>query len=369
MTTDAAVVRPDGKITLPLLNDVDAAGPEARAVARSADGAVEKAGSWKTRGSPSASARSTAARCYIVGGVNKPGAYDLLVPDDVLQLISIAGGLREFVSGKKIMILREEGGKTERAIKFNLQGSSGGKEPGAEHPTQARRHGDGAGIGLDCAQFFSYRSFGSRAGRGPDRVCAQRLRRSVRPARIPACLVPRATADASHTLDLRGSLFGAWDDTLTSGDTSAVDPRFLRSGTAGGASGSLAHARRSSRFEWQSGVASSLRMSGSRERRHGGDVRGQTAINTTISRRVSLSGSGGFAYSPYYDFSPGLDGRLSNVGAFGGGFGVATAAQRNTTASAGSGVNIRLSRRDTLDVYGQRSVDMSFSIRTTALDR
>jgi hypothetical protein len=159
-------------------------------------------------------------------------------------------------------------------------------------------------------------------------------------------------AEATHTLDLRGSLFGAWDDTLTSSDDEAVDQRFLRSGTAAGASGSLAHARRSSRIQWVSSVASSMRMYDTTRDATAATFSGQTALTGTVSRRVSLSGSGGLSYSPYYDFGPGLDGRLSNVGAFGGGFGVATAAERNVAATAGAGMNVRLSSRNTFDVNG-----------------
>jgi len=162
-------------------------------------------------------------------------------------------------------------------------------------------------------------------------------------------------ADASHTLDLRGSLGGSWNDTLTSGDTSGIDPRFLRSDAGAGVSGALSHARHASRFDWQSGVASSLRLSGANTDPAAASFNGQTSISTTISRRVSLSGSGGYAYSPYYDFSPGLDGRLSSVGAYGGGFGVATAAQRNASMSAGVGASTQLSRRDTLSASGSVS--------------
>jgi hypothetical protein len=162
-------------------------------------------------------------------------------------------------------------------------------------------------------------------------------------------------ADASHTLDLRGSLGGSWNDTLTSGDTSGIDPRFLRSDAGAGVSGSLAHARRSSRYQWQSGVGTSLRLTGANIDPLSAGFSAQTSINTSISRRVSLSGSGSYSYSPYYGFSPGLDGRLSNVGAYGGGFGVATAAQRNASMSAGVGASTQLSRRDTLSASGSVS--------------
>ena len=45
-------------------------------------------------------------RVFITGNVDKPGAYPLTGPTTVLQLIAMAGGLREFVSGKNIAIVR-----------------------------------------------------------------------------------------------------------------------------------------------------------------------------------------------------------------------------------------------------------------------
>ena len=40
----------------------------------------------------------------------KPGPYVLTAPTTVLQLISMAGGLREYAEGKKIVIMRTENG-------------------------------------------------------------------------------------------------------------------------------------------------------------------------------------------------------------------------------------------------------------------
>jgi hypothetical protein len=160
-------------------------------------------------------------------------------------------------------------------------------------------------------------------------------------------------AEATHTLDVRGSLFGAWDDTLsrTDGDV-PVDERFLRSGAAAGASGSLSHARRSQRFDWQSTAATALRVYGTQSEAAAATFNGDSTLNITLSRRVSMSAAGSFAYSPYYDFGPGLDGRLSTVGAFGGGFGVATAAQRNVYSTASSGLSYQMSRRDSFELNG-----------------
>ncbi len=49
-------------------------------------------------------------KVFITGEVGKPGPYPLIGPTTVLQLISIAGGLRDYANGKKILIVRTENG-------------------------------------------------------------------------------------------------------------------------------------------------------------------------------------------------------------------------------------------------------------------
>jgi protein involved in polysaccharide export with SLBB domain len=51
-------------------------------------------------------------RAFITGNVEKPGMYPLNVPMTVLQLIATAGGLREFVAGRNIVILARQGSMT-----------------------------------------------------------------------------------------------------------------------------------------------------------------------------------------------------------------------------------------------------------------
>ncbi len=162
-------------------------------------------------------------------------------------------------------------------------------------------------------------------------------------------------ADATQSLQVRGSLFGAWYDTLSQTGEEPVDDQFLRSGGAAGASGSLSHLLRGSRLQWQSNAASSMRLFGAGQNATAATFYADSSLSGSISRRVSLSGSGRIDYSPYYDFAPGLDGRLTNVGAFGGGFGVATDAERNLSTSASAGMNVRITRRDTFDAGGSVS--------------
>lgn len=116
------MVRPDGRISLPLLNDVDAAGftPEQlreRLVAEAARFIKEP---------PAATVvvmEINSRRVFITGQVEKPGAYPLNGTTTVLQLIATAGGLREFVGGKDIVIVRQGNLRLE----FNYQDVVKGK--------------------------------------------------------------------------------------------------------------------------------------------------------------------------------------------------------------------------------------------------
>src|SRR6185295_7639137 len=126
MTLDAAVVRPDGKITLPLLNDVDAAG---RTPEQLRDQLMKA--SVKILEDPRVTVgirQINSRKVYITGAVGKSGPIDLLTPMTVMQMISVAGGLKEFTSGKNITILRQEPGAKPTFFKFNYQEVLEGKK-------------------------------------------------------------------------------------------------------------------------------------------------------------------------------------------------------------------------------------------------
>jgi polysaccharide export outer membrane protein len=108
MSLDVAV-RPDGKITLPLINDVDAAGltPEQLRTKITTEAArfVED---------PSVTVlikQINSRRVFITGQVAKPGPYNLTAPTTVIQLIAIAGGLNDFAHRKDIVIMRMDSGQ------------------------------------------------------------------------------------------------------------------------------------------------------------------------------------------------------------------------------------------------------------------
>jgi len=117
LSADVAV-RPDGKISLPLLNDITAAGltPEQLRVAitKAADKFVED---------PTVTVvvkQINSRKVFITGQVGKPGPYPLGAPTTVLQLIAMAGGVVEYADSENIAIMRVENGRPI-AIRFNYQ--------------------------------------------------------------------------------------------------------------------------------------------------------------------------------------------------------------------------------------------------------
>lgn len=105
-------VRPDGKISLPLINDVQAAG---LSPAQLGMAITEKL--RKFMADPQVTVIVTqinSRRVYIVGEVNRAGAFPMLPNMTVLQALSSAGGFTQFANLKGIYVLRSEDGKQNR---------------------------------------------------------------------------------------------------------------------------------------------------------------------------------------------------------------------------------------------------------------
>jgi polysaccharide export outer membrane protein len=119
-------VRPDGKISLPLLNDVQAAGLTPQQLATEITVRLKQ---FMTE--PRVTVIVTAMnsrRAYVMGQVTRQGAVPLVSNLTVLQALSAAGGPAQFANTKKIYILRTEGGKQLR-IPFNYSEVIKGKNP------------------------------------------------------------------------------------------------------------------------------------------------------------------------------------------------------------------------------------------------
>jgi polysaccharide export outer membrane protein len=111
-------VRPDGMISMPLLNDVQAAGLTPMKLAETIAAELKK-----FIHDPQVSIVMTevnSQRVYLLGEVAKPGPVPLIADLTVLQAISSAGGLSQFANSKKIYVLRNEAGKQHK-IAFNYK--------------------------------------------------------------------------------------------------------------------------------------------------------------------------------------------------------------------------------------------------------
>jgi len=123
MSTDARV-RPDGRISLPLINEVVAAGLTPEELQKRV---TEESAKYMEDASITIVVREiNSLKVFITGEVTKPGTYPITSATTVMQLISLAGGLREYANSKNIMIMRKEGDK-QTSLKFNYKEVAAGK--------------------------------------------------------------------------------------------------------------------------------------------------------------------------------------------------------------------------------------------------
>jgi polysaccharide biosynthesis/export protein len=109
-------VRPDGMISLPLLDDVKAAGLTPMQLR---DLLAHKLAEYVP--SPSVSVIVNEVRSFkvsVIGEVVRPARYELKSRTSVLDVLSMAGGFNQFAARTRIVILRQDGTKRNR-INFN----------------------------------------------------------------------------------------------------------------------------------------------------------------------------------------------------------------------------------------------------------
>jgi len=113
-----APVRPDGKISLPLLNDVQAAGLTPMQLR---DVIAKKLVEYMPNPEVSVIVREVNRfKVSVLGEVKKPGRFDFKSKATVLDAIALAGGFNDFAARSRIVILRQDGGGTKRIpINYN----------------------------------------------------------------------------------------------------------------------------------------------------------------------------------------------------------------------------------------------------------
>lgn len=97
-------VRPDGKFSLPLVGDVQAAGLTPEQVTQRVKEALSK---YIRNPEVIVSVQKVNSKKYYISGeIQRPGEYPLVVPTTVVEAIAKAGGFREWANKKKIIIIR-----------------------------------------------------------------------------------------------------------------------------------------------------------------------------------------------------------------------------------------------------------------------
>ena len=121
--TKQITISPDGKISYPLVGDVQVAGKTVKQVREEISKRLEK---FVTDAQVTVILLKTQYyKIYVVGKVNKPGEFLVGRPANVMQALAMAGGLTPFASPSKIVILRRVGG-TEQTLPFDYKSVSKG---------------------------------------------------------------------------------------------------------------------------------------------------------------------------------------------------------------------------------------------------
>lgn len=116
-------VRPDGKISMPLLHDIQASGLTPMQLRDKIAVALAE-----FMPNPEVSVTVLEVRSYrvsVLGEVQKPGVLQLKAPTTVLEAIALAGGFRDFASPSKIVIFRKDNGGQTQRLRFNYNRAVG----------------------------------------------------------------------------------------------------------------------------------------------------------------------------------------------------------------------------------------------------
>jgi polysaccharide export outer membrane protein len=116
------LVRPDGRISVPLIGDVTATGHTPEELEKDI---ADRLAKFIKDPQVNVGILSVGSKKYfILGEVNKPGAFPLVVPTNVLEALVNAGGFRDFANQTKILILR-----SDKHFTFNYKQVTHGKKP------------------------------------------------------------------------------------------------------------------------------------------------------------------------------------------------------------------------------------------------
>ena len=119
------VVRPDGKITMPLIDELDASGLTTQKLK---DVITEKLKKYITAPTVTVVVSEINSQTVsVMGHVFRPGSYPLGSPITLVELLARAGGFREFANQKKVRVVRKGSTQTQQ-FRFNYKRFVDGKD-------------------------------------------------------------------------------------------------------------------------------------------------------------------------------------------------------------------------------------------------
>lgn len=126
--TKSIPVRSDGKISMPLIGEIQAAGRTPRQLEQEI---TSKLQSYITAPEVTVIVEKVNSKKFnILGEVTKPGSYSLTQASTIVDAIALAGGFRDFAKKTGVYVLRKDADGRETKISFNYKDFIKGKNPG-----------------------------------------------------------------------------------------------------------------------------------------------------------------------------------------------------------------------------------------------
>ena len=120
-------VRPDGRISVPLLGDVQASGMTPLALRQTL---TDRFKEYVTAPGVSVVIKEINSRkVFVTGEVKTPGSYDLQPRTKLMQAVAMAGGLTPYAKRKVIVLRDSRDGQNDRRFEVDLDDIVSGKKP------------------------------------------------------------------------------------------------------------------------------------------------------------------------------------------------------------------------------------------------
>jgi polysaccharide export outer membrane protein len=120
-------VRPDGRISVPLLGDVPAAGMTPLALRQALTEGYKE---YVTAPGVSVVVKEiNSQKVFVTGEVAHPGAFDLRPRTKLMQVLALAGGLTPYAKGRVVLLRDTRDGQADRRFEIRLDGIISGKHP------------------------------------------------------------------------------------------------------------------------------------------------------------------------------------------------------------------------------------------------